>query len=198
MSATSPTASNTWREPMGIVAALLVLLFGFAVVPRLFHASEPALVGKDASDFTLKLVANDVPAVPSSNTNAASANASSASSLTLSSLRGRPVILDFWATWCPPCKAEAPILEKVSQRFRDRGLVVVGVNTSDEDGNARPWILGHHITYPVVFDPNRIATQYGVENLPTLIVVSREGKITAMRTGLTSDEELEELVKSVL
>jgi thiol-disulfide isomerase/thioredoxin len=168
--------------PVAIVFILLAMLFAFATLPRLFTPPQAAMVGKDAPDFTLEAVAN----VPS------------ASALSLVDLRGKAVVLDFWATWCGPCQAEAPILNKVAQRFKDRGLVVVGVNTSDQPGRARPWAMGHGITFPIVYDADEVAPKYGVENLPTLVLVSKTGKILAVRTGVTSDAELERLVTTAL
>ena len=121
--------------------------------------------------------------------------------MTLSALRGHPVVLDFWATWCGPCQAEAPIVNGISQRFKDRGLVVIGVNTSDASGRtlAPAFAKRKGLTFPIVFDEDDvIAHKYSVENLPTLIVLNKEGKITAVRRGVTSDTELERLVRSVL
>ena len=164
-----------------IVAIVLAMLVAFAVLPRLFTPPVSAFVGKDAPAFTLDVVANgETPR------------------LSLADLKGKPVLLDFWATWCGPCQAEAPVVNKVAQRFKDRGLAVVGVNTSDEPGRAAPWARGKGITFPIVYDPNDVAPKYGVENLPTLVLVSKEGKILAVRTGVTSDSELERLVTSAL
>jgi len=171
-----------------LVAALVVLLIaGFALLPRLFKPRGGALDGKDAPNFTLEVVANINPSGEGKGT------------LTLSDLRGKPVLLDFWATWCGPCAEETPMIDKVAQRYKDRGLVVVGVNTSDAPNLARPWVERRRITFPIVFDAsNEVAAGYGVDNLPTLVLVSRAGKVIAMRTGMTGDAELEALVKEAL
>jgi thiol-disulfide isomerase/thioredoxin len=109
------------------------------------------------------------------------------------------VVLDFWATWCGPCRLEAPVVNKLAQRFKERGLVVVGVDTSEPAGNARPWALEHGLSYPIVYDTNNeTAEHYGVMNMPTLVVISKSGKVTAVREGLTNDAELESLVHGVL
>jgi thiol-disulfide isomerase/thioredoxin len=167
------------------VLVVLALAAGFAFVPRLTNGCGKASGTEEAPDFTAALVAN--PIEPGQTT------------LTLAALRGHPVVLDFWATWCGPCQAESPIVNGIAQRFKDKGLVVVGVNTSDAEGLAAKYAAKKGLTFPMVYDEgNLIATKYRVDNLPTLIVVSKEGKIVAVRHGVTSDSDLERLVRQVL
>ena len=117
----------------------------------------------------------------------------------LSELRGHAVLLDFWATWCEPCRLEAPIVEQLSRRWRDRGVVVVGVDTDTPDqGDPARFAAAHGLTYPMVKDDGRASRAYGVDALPTLVVVSRMGKIVAVRAGVTDDAELDRLVRQAL
>ena len=174
-------AEGRVATPLGVVAIILAMLFAFAVLPRLFTPPQSAFVGKEAPAFTLNVVANG-----------------EKPQLSLAELKGKPVLLDFWATWCGPCQAEAPILNKIAQRFKERGLVVVGVNTSDQPGLAGPWARSRGISFPIVFDADDVAQKYDVDSLPTLVLVSKEGKVLAVRTGLTTDAELERLVTSAL
>lgn len=167
---------------MLVVAALAA---GFAIVPRVTQGCGKTSGHEEAPDFTAAVVAN--------------APDPGERSLTLTKLRGHPVILDFWATWCGPCQAQSPIVNGISQRFKDKGLVVLGVNTSDADGLAARFAAKKGLLFPVLYDEgNAIADKYRVENLPTLIVVSKEGKIVAVRHGVTSDSDLERLVRQVL
>jgi thiol-disulfide isomerase/thioredoxin len=183
----SADKGSSVQGTLGAIGLVLLLLAGFALLPRLFTQHEPPLVGHPAPDFTLSLVANE------------RALGEGKKAVTLSELRGKAVVLDFWATWCQPCQAEAPILDKLAQRYRDQGLLVVGVHTSDPDGDAHAFMAAHGLSYAVVDDVNnRVAHGYSVESLPTLVVVSREGKVLAVRSGLTGDAELEKLVRKAL
>lgn len=166
------------------VLAVLALAVGFALIPRATRGCEGAALDQDAPDFSARLVAN------------ADKLDGAPKALELSSLRGRPVVLDFWATWCGPCQVESPIVSAIAERYKDRGLAVVGVNTSDEDGLAEAFVRKKGLVFPVVYDEgSAIAKQYGVSSLPTLIVVSKTGKVVAIRRGITSDSALDELVR---
>jgi cytochrome c biogenesis protein CcmG/thiol:disulfide interchange protein DsbE len=175
-----------------VAGALLIvgLLAAFAWLPRLLGHTEQ--IGKDAPNVSIPLVANAE--------QLAEPPALAPPSVSFGDLKGHAVLLDFWATWCGPCQAEAPIIDRVAVRYKSRGLVVIGVNTSDSEGLsiAGPWAKAHHLTYPIAFDEGAAARAYDVESLPTLVVVSKAGKIVARRTGLTEGEEIERLVNSVL
>jgi cytochrome c biogenesis protein CcmG/thiol:disulfide interchange protein DsbE len=172
-------------------ALILGLLLAFAWLPRLLHAHESEEVGKDAPAVKVPLVLNGEQFTEPPNL--------APKDIAIDSLKGHAVILDFWATWCGPCKAEAPIVDRVASRFRDKGLVVIGIDTSDEEGQGAAWAKSHHLSYPIAFDTdNAAARAYGVESLPTLIVISKTGKIVARRMGVTDAEELERLVNQAL
>ena len=99
--------------------------------------------------------------------------------LSLGAFRGKTVVLNFFASWCDPCKREAPVLERLWQQDRARGLVVLGVDSNDSRGDGRRFVHVHGLTYPVVFDHDgRIAANsYAVSDLPVTYVLNQKGRI---------------------
>jgi thiol-disulfide isomerase/thioredoxin len=162
--------------PAIVALVTLSALFGLAILPRLF--SDRRMVGKMAPDFALDVVTS-----------------TDGDRIHLNDLKGRAVLLDFWATWCEPCQVVAPILDRVSRKHRDKGLVVVGVNTSDQPGLAPIFAKKKGLSYPIVYDADdEVARRYGVSNLPTLVAISADGTIVEMRSGLEDEKGIEELV----
>jgi cytochrome c biogenesis protein CcmG/thiol:disulfide interchange protein DsbE len=102
--------------------------------------------------------------------------------LSLASYRGRPIVLNFWASWCVPCKDEAPLLEAVWKRYRDQGLVVVGVDINDLRSDARRFARENGMSYPLVFDGvGETSTDYGLTGVPETFFIARSGKLVCER-----------------
>jgi cytochrome c biogenesis protein CcmG/thiol:disulfide interchange protein DsbE len=138
---------------VGLLATLLVW--------KLAHQTPPPKVGKPAPAFSLQRLTGD-------------------GDLSLRSLRGKTVVLNFFASWCAPCKREAPVLEHLWRQDRSDSLVVLGVDTGpDAAGDGRRFVKAHGITYPVVFDPNAgiASNRYAVPGLPVTYVLNRQGRI---------------------
>ena len=137
---------------VGILASLL----GW----NLTHQTPPPKVGAPAPAFSLHRLTGD-------------------GDLSLRSFRGKTVVLNFFASWCGPCKREAPVLERLWQKERAHGLVVVGVDTNDSRADARRFVHVHDLTYPVVFDHDgRIAAnRYAISDLPVTYVLNPKGRI---------------------
>jgi cytochrome c biogenesis protein CcmG/thiol:disulfide interchange protein DsbE len=97
--------------------------------------------------------------------------------LSLASLRGHPVIVNFWATWCEPCKKESTELEQTYRRYRGKGLVVVGVDTDDLKGDVHGFARRYGLTYPIVLRGAKTSLAYGLTGIPESFFVDRRGRI---------------------
>lgn len=174
----------------GVAGALLVfgLLGAFAFLPRLFAGADRTGAGREAPEITMPIISNGADLTADGG----------APSIKLSELRGKAVLLDFWATWCGPCRAEMPIVDRIAARYRDQGLVTIGVNAGEDPADVEPWVKGNGVHYPIVSDDGSSQRTFGVDSLPTLVVIDRAGKIVAVRVGMTEAAELEKLVKSAL
>jgi cytochrome c biogenesis protein CcmG/thiol:disulfide interchange protein DsbE len=110
--------------------------------------------------------------------------------LRLRSLRGRAVVLNFWASWCVPCKQEAPLLETAAKRYRSAGLVVVGVDAQDFRSDARHFVQHYGLTYPIVHDDGTsTSTHYDVTGFPETWFIDRSGHVVGehVKGPLTRD-----------
>ncbi len=104
--------------------------------------------------------------------------------VSLTDLRGRPALLNFWASWCVPCAEEAPILEAIWVTYRAKGLVVVGVDTQDLEAPARRFLARHGITYMNIRDPDgSLARMFGTTGVPETFFVSGDGRIRGKFPG---------------
>ena len=103
---------------------------------------------------------------------------------TLGSLKGQVVLLDFWATWCGPCKKAMPSIQKIHEDYKSKGVAVLGVNTWERDPEgAKKYMESKGFTYPCLGKGDDLATAYGMSGIPTLVVIGKDGKIAAIEVG---------------
>jgi len=130
--------------------------------------------------------------------------------ISLSDYKGKAVVLDFWATWCAPCKVEIPWLTKLHDQYASQGLVILGISEDDLDQDDKAALLKEKqeiadsatklgINYPVLFDDKEVSKPYGgIDALPTTFYVDRNGKVVAATIGLVDRDEIEANIKKAL
>ncbi len=136
---------------------------------------------RQAPDFTLELYSGET--------------------LKLSDLRGKPVMVNFWASWCPPCREEAPLLEETWREYREKGVVFIGVNIWDTDKDARRFLSEYGITYPNGASPagqTPVAVNYGLTGIPETYFIDRNGEVTRKWIGPFNGEELRTFLDEIL
>jgi cytochrome c biogenesis protein CcmG, thiol:disulfide interchange protein DsbE len=144
-----------WLLPVAAVPVLALLAYGFRLDPR--NIPSP-LVGRPAAAFAL--------------------TAFDGTPVTLGTLRGKVVVVNFWASWCTECRTEQAALNRLWQRFRDAGVVVVGVNFEDATDDARQYVASSGASYPVVVDADsRTALAYGLRGVPETYVIDPRGRL---------------------
>lgn len=154
-----------WRRLLITLAVLLpligILAYGFSRDPRYIYSP---LIGRQAPPFTVTLFDGN--------------------KLSLDELRGKAVFLNFWASWCPPCRAEARDLEAAWQKSKDSDVVFLGVNIQDAEADARAFLREFNITYPNGRDLNgKVAVDYGVWGIPETFFIDPQGRITYKHVG---------------
>ncbi len=182
-----PVASSpAWRDRFGPArSALLLAVLALASSacsseapagdpkPEVVVAAPPEAPDAAALDFTLARLGGG--------------------SVTLSALRGKTVVLDFWATWCPPCEFQVPPLNEFYRRHRaDGDLEVFGVSIDSEGVEiVATWVAEKRVGYPILLDGEELARRYGAQGFPTLIVVGPDGRIASQHVGLIESDTLE-------
>jgi thiol-disulfide isomerase/thioredoxin len=177
--------SRAWVVGVGVFAVAAIAFVGNAIwIDRHVEMLEPIRRGQPAPEFALPRI-DGTPGT-----------------LALGPLRGQVVVLDFWATWCPPCIAMLPEMDALHRAWSDRGVAFLGIN-SDGGGSTRAdidrFLAEHPMRYPVGLDEGDVGGLYKVEALPTLVVIGRDGSVRKSFVGFTSrstlDRELEEAVR---
>ncbi len=154
-----------WRRLLITLAVLLpligILAYGFMRDPR--YINSP-LIGQQGAPFTVTLF--------------------DGKKLSLDDLRGKTVFLNFWASWCPPCRAEARDLEAAWQGVKDSGVVFLGVDIQDTEEDARAYLKEFNVTYPNGRDlSGKVAVDYGVWGIPETFFIDPQGRITYKHVG---------------
>lgn len=154
--------------------------------------SQTSLVGRPAPDFVLEdLGGKTVP---------------------LSSFKGKPLLINFWATWCGPCKIETPWLVELQNEYAAKGFEIVGISTEGDDlqpGDKEGWardkaaiarfVKEEHMQYPVLINGDSLAGTYGgLDAMPTSVYVNPDGKVVAVQLGITSKDDMEANIKKTL
>jgi len=121
----------------------------------------------------------------------------------LSDLRGQVVLLDFWATWCGPCRESIPHLVALYKNYQSKGLQVIGLSVDKGDGSAvRKFVQSMGIPYPIALAPEEVVKKYGVTSLPTTVLIDKKGTIREKMVGFSSaianrlNGQIEELLKA--
>lgn len=163
------------RSAVPIVVALL----GAALVGLLVYG---VVARQDDTSLDSAVRAGRHPAAPGASV--ALPRLGSDGSATLASLRGRVVVLNFWASWCGPCEAEAPVLEKAQQQLARKGGTVLGVTYKDDAAASSDFVHKYKLTYPSLRDSKlALAPKFGTNKLPETFVLNRRGQVVAMSRG---------------
>ena len=148
-----------------VKAAILIVILGGAAYFALRQSPARTLaIGDAAPDFS-------VPALLSG-------------SLDLKNYRGQVVVLNLWATWCPPCVEETPSLEQFAEKMRDRSVVVLGISVDEDQKTLQEFIQKNHISYPIGRDPDRsLSARYGTSQFPETYILDRRGLVAEKVVG---------------
>lgn len=158
---------------------LAALVIGAAATAPASARQEPSLIGKPAPAFALK----DIAGKP----------------LALADYRGKVVLLDFWATWCVPCRVELPHFIELQKKYASRGFSMIGISMDDEPGLVAPFVKKYGMTYPVVIGDAALGDKYGsILGLPVAIIIDRNGVIRHRYDGITSAQTFEKDVVALL
>lgn len=150
---------QVYSKKLKTFATKSVLVGTLIASALLFSTTASALeLGKPAPDFTLKSITGE--------------------NLNLTEQRGKIIVINFWASWCGPCRKEMPVLEKFYAKYQDLGVSVWGVNVEQENQAGRDFLVDLNLTFPILFDAtNTISATYQVEAMPTTVIIDRDGLV---------------------
>jgi len=183
-----PTSRKGALIGLGIVVLAVVALFGFALAPRYQTAAASVGGTQLTSDPTGQMAPEFSGALVDGNGN-----------LALSSLKGKTVVVNFWASWCTTCKAEADVIAKVEKKWRDKGVVFLGVDSHDTNAGAHTYIQNYGIGFQSVQDPDEnIGAQYDVTGLPETFFLDTKGRIVEKYVSAVDEKTLDSLIQKAV
>lgn len=150
-----------WVQTFILLA--LVAVGAVTLAGGLLNNEAPPAIGSEAPDFELPGLEGGT--------------------VRLSDFKGRPVLINFWGTYCPPCVAEMPLIQQYYEQYKDEGLIVLGVNENDPVVTARSFVRQLELTFPILMDRDKVRKAYGVTAYPATFFVSGTGKIIEIRDG---------------
>lgn len=162
-----------------ILMVVMAGLVGFALYQALAEEKTGAEVGEKAPDFELETLDGE--------------------KLQLRDLEGKTVLINFWATWCKPCRDEMPAIQSVYNRFKDQDFVVVGVNIAETPVSVKGFTRQLELDFPVVLDRNREVTKlYNIGPIPSSLFVDKNGKVVRKHDGQMVEGQIEGYVREAL
>ncbi len=165
-------------EPVGFINGVIIMLLKKCLIKKMIHLSFAVMAGAfavsasadPAPDFTLQ--------------------SSTGENVRLAEQRGQVVMLNFWASWCGPCRQEMPLLDAMYKRYSSAGFQFYGVNVEEDNTDAKKLLKELGVTFPVLFDPESKASKlYNVDAMPTTVVIDKKGEIRFVNRGYKPGDE---------
>jgi thiol-disulfide isomerase/thioredoxin len=169
-----------WAFPILLLGGILLL----AAASLLFFSppsvsSGPPRIGQRLANFSLPSLSGKV--------------------TQLDQYRGQPVLLNFWAIWCPPCREEMPLLEAYAQQHRTQGLVLLAINVGDEPEKARTFVDELQLTFPILLDQEQsLSDRLLIEAFPTSVFIDKDGVVRSIHVGRFTQEQIEAEITPLL
>jgi len=166
------TRPMNWIKPILVVAAML---FAAGQIQAASTAAGPA------PDFTLK--------------------SNSGKNIKLSELRGQVVMINFWASWCGPCRQEMPLLDQLYQRYQPMGFTLLGVNVEEDSGAADKILKEIPVSFPVLYDnKSKVSESYQVQAMPSTFLIDRDGKLRYLHKGYRpgTEEDYQKQIRELI
>ncbi len=175
--------NNRKRWLQLLVLAAFILVVGYTVGNSLFSpdkdVTSSALVGQPAPDFSLYSLDGQV--------------------VSVADYIGKPVMINFWASWCEPCRNEMPLLDKKAQQYAAQGLTVLAVNLGESEKTVEGFRDEYDLSFPILLDnDDKVSAQYAIEPIPSTFFIDRNGFVKNVYIGELDEQSAEENIQSIL